>query len=565
MLDQFKTLLSAKIKGFRSDNSGSTLKLLFRIFFFGSIALGLWLIAFGFSYWLLYKITALESVGIFLAKRALDIILMTFMSVLLISNIITAFGTFFLSEDLHLINSAPVNPVQFYFARFTETIVHSSWMVFIFGLPVLLAYGLVLKVSFIYYFIMPLLLLCFIIIASATGTTITIVLVNVFPARFAREAMMFIGIVAFVALYVLFRMTKPEQFLDPDGFNNLVDLLKSFSTPGSMYMPSHWLTVSLFNILEKKNSIFCYELFMLISTTFAIPIIGCWFSLLLYDIGWSRAQEGKKTILKKIVKKKNSVFKLPDKLQNSFLFTFFIKDLKIFVRDTTQWSQLILLVAIVVIYLYNFSFFKLTGLTGLLGPRGFYFLNVGLAGFLISSLAVRFVFPSISLEGRAFWLIKAAPIKLSDFILGKFWSNVLPLLIVAECLSIASNLMLEYDIYMVLLASVTLFFIVFAVTGVSLGFGAIYPNFNSENLSKVYTGIGGISSMIATIVVVVLLIVLSAPSVFVVSWLINGTRIVSKFEIGLAIFTFLLEFVITLLMIYLPIKYGVKHLTELES
>ena len=125
--------------------------------------------------------------------------------------------------------------------------------------------------------------------------------------------------------------------------------------------------------------------------------------------------------------------------------------------------------------------------------------------------------------------------------------------------------MLEYDVYMIILASITLLFIVFAVTGVSLGFGAVYPNFNSENLSKVYTGIGGISSMISTIVVVVVLIVLSAPSVFVVSWLVKGTRVVSGFEIGLAGFTFFLEVVITFLMIYFPLKHGVKHLTNLES
>ena len=38
------------------------------------------------------------------------------------------------------------------------------------------------------------------------------------------------------------------------------------------------------------------------------------------------------------------------------------------------------------------------------------FLNLVLAGLVIASVSVRFVFPSISLEGRAFWIAKTTPL-----------------------------------------------------------------------------------------------------------------------------------------------------------
>ena len=49
-----------------------------------------------------------------------------------------------------------------------------------------------------------------------------------------------------------------------------------------------------------------------------------------------------------------------------------IKEVKTFFRDTSQWSQLILLLALVVVYVYNFSVLPLQG-----SPLvTFYFKNV---------------------------------------------------------------------------------------------------------------------------------------------------------------------------------------------
>src|SRR2546427_5359230 len=74
---------------------------------------------------------------------------------------------------------------------------------------------------------------------------------------------------------------------------------------------------------------------------------------------------------------------------------FVLKDIKLFFRDTTQWSQLILLAVLVIVYLFNIkalplhrgeqvSFFYVTLVS---------FLNLGLAGFVLASIAARFIFP----------------------------------------------------------------------------------------------------------------------------------------------------------------------------
>ena len=81
----------------------------------------------------------------------------------------------------------------------------------------------------------------------------------------------------------------------------------------------------------------------------------------------------------------------------------FSKEAKIFARDSADWSQLFMIAALVVIYLYNFKLlpidraaFSEEFITNLIS-----FLNIGIAGFIITSLSARFVFPSIGAEGGA--------------------------------------------------------------------------------------------------------------------------------------------------------------------
>jgi ABC-2 type transport system permease protein len=98
-----------------------------------------------------------------------------------------------------------------------------------------------------------------------------------------------------------------------------------------------------------------------------------------------------------------------------------------------------LLLALIIVYLYSF---KLLPLERAAMPS-FYlqnlisFLNLGMVGFVTSAVAVRFVFPAVSLEGAAFWIIRSAPLTISDFLWAKFWSSLLPLLVLAEILIVS--------------------------------------------------------------------------------------------------------------------------------
>ena len=71
------------------------------------------------------------------------------------------------------------------------------------------------------------------------------------------------------------------------------------------------------------------------------------------------------------------------------------------------------------------------------------FANIGLTGFLVSSLSARFVFPSIGSEGSAIGLTLTSPLSLKQYMLYKYLFYVMPFTVLATILLIASNHLLR--------------------------------------------------------------------------------------------------------------------------
>jgi len=66
---------------------------------------------------------------------------------------------------------------------------------------------------------------------------------------------------------------------------------------------------------------------------------------------------------------------------------------------------------LVIIYLYNFSVLPLdkSPIKTVYLQNLFSFLNIALAASVLAAIAARFVFPAVSAEGEAFWIVQTAP------------------------------------------------------------------------------------------------------------------------------------------------------------
>src|SRR5690606_614781 len=156
------------------------------------------------------------------------------------SNVITALSLFYLARDLELLMAAPVDTVKLYGARLIETLAHSSWMVVLLLVPVLIAYGWVYDGGWEYVAVALAAAAALLVLPAVLGSMITLILVNVFPARRARDLLALLGLFVVTAAVVLLRLLKPERLTSPEGFRNLAEFVASLNTPQSVWLPSEW-------------------------------------------------------------------------------------------------------------------------------------------------------------------------------------------------------------------------------------------------------------------------------------------------------------------------------------
>jgi ABC-2 type transport system permease protein len=484
-LAQLSLLLSPRWRAVRNrarrlDRRGKIL-----LGFFGVLGAAFWAAIFVFFYRVLCYFLTVPDFGPVLTYKLLGMVLLTFFSILLFSNIITALSTFFLSRELEQLVSAPVPRSMFFYARLVDTLIESSWMVLAFAVPAFLAYGIAHRAGPIFYAASAATLPLFIVIPAAIGVAITAVLVNVFPARRTRDILVLLSVVMVAVLYLLFRMLQPERLVNPEAFASFVQFLAAMRTPSSPFLPSTWAAEILYPLLSGRGGSPLFYFLLLASTAAALMILCEALLQRLFLPGLSKAQEGRKATFTRhaLWEQALRAATTPFAPQMRLLM---IKEVKTFFRDTSQWSQLILLLALVVVYVYNFSVLPLSGspLVTFYFKNVIAFLNLALAGFVIASVAVRFILPSISLEGRSLWIAKSAPVGLGRVWWSKFWVGLVPLLVLGEVLVVATNHYLKVMPFMIWLSTVTLFCVTFGVVGLGLAVGAAFPKFDADNPSK---------------------------------------------------------------------------------
>jgi ABC-2 type transport system permease protein len=520
-------------------------------------------------FYLFYRVLAyfdgVEVIGTVLAVKLLTMITIVFFSLLVFSNIVTALSAFYLSDELVLLHSLPLPLDRIYLAKFVEILVTSSWMIVLFGMPVFGAYGVVYEASWVYYGAVLLGLLPLLVIAAAVGIICTMGLVRLFPARRTKEILVLLSIVVLVSLYVLFRFLQPERLFEEAELDRFLHFLAAVNTPSSVYLPSSWFTEFLVPLLFGKTGDPWFHFLLLASTAMASMTIGNALAGRIYMGGWMTSQEGRGTKLpaSSWVHRAADFVTRPLGMQERSVVR---KDVRLFLRDSTQWTQLLLLGALVVVYLYNFRVLDLKKipmatvyLQNLLS-----FLNLGLASFVVSAVAIRFVFPAVSIEGKSFWLLLSAPITIRRLLWSKFWMYLVPLLLLSELLIILSNWFLNVTGFMMALSVVTMVFLTAAIVGLGIGLGAIYPRFYVENVAKIATGYGAILYMILAMGFIAL-------AVFLEAWPLNaifmsrfaGIRI-TAFEWVTVAGSLVSVAVLCVAVCVLPVRWGIRRLEASE-
>src|SRR5947207_11990212 len=216
---------------------------------FGGVAAGVCGVLFAGSFWLTTQLLDYEELGDFLLRIGLSWLFLTFLSFLAFSGVVTALSNFFLSEDLRLLLAAPVSVRRLFFSRFTRSLSQASLMVVIFLLPVLLGLGIARCAPCIFYITALLTIVPFVVIPVAIGTAMTLLLVNVFPARRARDILMLMGLLFAASIVMLVRFIQPERLLRVESLPDVTGFFATLQSPITPMLPSFWAGETLFSSL----------------------------------------------------------------------------------------------------------------------------------------------------------------------------------------------------------------------------------------------------------------------------------------------------------------------------
>lgn len=478
------------------------------------------ILCFGLVIFIALYLVSLKTISYFHSQNELGIILSLkifqmswalVFTMLIFSSMVSGVSALFLSNDNEIIFSSPASMEEMYLMRYLSISLYTSWMMIVFSLPVFGAFGQIFKAGPTYFLFMVPSVICIAAMATGIGLLVTIVLVNLFPARRTKDIVVYLSLLFGILLYLVIRLLRPEELVDPDRFPDFIDYLSSLSTPATPFLPSSWASNLLTGYLQ-DHSVDWLLCGLLVVTPMVIYFAGEWIMSRWFFTGYSKAQESFGGYRK---------FKDRD-YSTSTMRWFFRKELKMFLRDSTQWSQLFLIGALVVVYLYNFKVLPLdkSPIPADAVANIIAYANIGLTGFIVASLCARFVFPSIGAEGKGFGLILTSPLSVKQYILYKYLFYTLPFTILTLTLLIASNYLLQVKGPMWWISLFTGLIITWSVVALAIGFGAMYADFKAENQAAVQGGFGAILFLFTALAYeLVTILIVSIPAYRLVrSW-----------------------------------------------
>lgn len=436
-----------------------------------------------------------------LMDRLVGIIMLAFFSMLVFSNLIITLSTSYISREVDYLMALPISFPAIFRQKLIESFVYSSWAFAMLSFPFFVAFGASRGVEWFFYPLAALIVFPFLAIPALLGSIFTMIFTAFLPARKTRL------LVAGLAGATLLLGLAMAQFLgigrifasaDEGNFMQVMGFLEFGSSPA---VPSTWLMQGLLAIAPADlgppiTGRYFYWLCMLSSTALFLYQVADWLSPRLYYKGWALSKDSANRT--EASHARLSPFVLLDRMLAPFPSAgraLFSKDLKTFWRDPAQWTQGVVLFGLMVIYIANLrSAQRYSGTVEFLVTQWrtiLAFFNLGSTCFILSILTTRFIYPMLSLEGRQFWAIGLAPMKRTAVVWQKYWLCVVSSLLFALSLLVFSNTVLQVDPVLQAVSIGVTIAMAFGLSSLSIGIGAILPNFREDNPARIANGLGG--------------------------------------------------------------------------
>ena len=438
-----------------------------------------------------------------LLRNLLGLVFLVATVTLFSSSMAAAIASYFTDLDLDIYHAGPRSKLRIALTRWLKTLVQSAAVVFLFIVPLIVAFARQYHKPFAFYPSVLANLVLLLTIPVTLASIVILLLVRWFPVRRVYQIVASIAGFVLTLVVIAFRMSRPERFFAELSTIDVAEVLRAIELPSMSIYPS----TSLAELMTRSNApVLAPRIVWIALIAFAVFMLlaRAW-----YFRAFVRARES----MAPAAIGATSATRVLDRLfarADPQLRAMIGKEVRTIGRDVAQWSQGFLMAALLFIYLYNIRMLPLGG-----DARATLvaYANLGMSGFVIAAICLRFAYPSVSAEGKAFWIIQSAPISYRDFLLVKVAVYATPLTVLSLLLTAFANFILDANavVWTFTLAGALLL----AVTLVSLGvgLGALSPDFNAENPLQVGLSLGGFGYMAISLAYVAVVMVLMARPV----------------------------------------------------
>ena len=522
---------------------------------------GYLVVSFALFYHGLRFIAKFPGLGAVLTERLMYVLFAFLFALLLLSNLIISYTNFFQNRETTFLLTLPIPTQTIFQWKFIESTVLASWAFIFLIAPLLAAFGLVRGVPWHFYPVTLMLIALFIVLPGVLGAILAIWMGRFLDRRSFQLTMVGTAVVL-LAVAAFWWKAQPvnDELLDRRTLEALDQLLAKTRFTLFPFLPSYWLSESILQWAEGilRGAVF-FALVLLSHTLFFGGIAFTRFGRLFYHTAsavqsragggqnWFQIRSNRRSAAGQLEKIVGCLFWLaPDTRALT------VKDLRMFWRDTTQWGQSVMLFGLLGVYIINLRNFT-HQLTSPFWINLVAFLNLGICSLNLASVTTRFVFPQFSLEGWRLWIIGMAPMGMARVVQTKFWlASVLSLFVTSGLITLSCYLLrMTWDRVVFFAAVITV--MTFALNGLAIGLGVLYPNLKETNPNKIVSGFGGTLCFVMSslyILASVLLLMFGAAGLHAhASWAVEGIA-------GFVLLSFCIG--------WLPLKLGLRQLKDFE-
>jgi len=533
-----------------------------------NLAAGLIYFAFAFgtykiasaSLWHLITVLKLNN---FLFYRFISIILFVFFLSVNAGNIMVSITGLFKSKEIDYLFTKPIPQENIFLVKFFDNFFYSSGVLFLILFSVLLAYGQFFKLGILFYVNAIFgLFLPFTLIAAILGVLILFALVRIASKVGIKWTVLILGGFYIASLIVFFYYNDTPNIIKQAVVSEsyVSALFAQFDNPFLKMLPNTWVSNSLYWFQRGETMLGFSYIILLYAEAAVLMIVAYLIAQRTYFKTFILASEIRPQ--KGDAKNKSiSLLQFDNPKKGSPVFwSLFRKEATMFLRDPAQTFHLLLIVSLMGVFILSIGG-KSTEMYRSLNPEVqalIYLVFFLFNSFFISSLALRFVFPHYSLEGKTFWKIRSAPVNYKKVYIYRFLFYLGFMLLLSEMLTVFSHVM--FAVSLKLFSAVVSCMITVTVVSVNYGFGTYFANFEEKNPIRIASSQGASTAFLVCLfylgfIIAVLLIPLTQYFVFTQN--LKLPLPLSFFSLSLWLIG-LLSFVLTLLSYFL----GFRELTK---